>query len=189
MSAHYSTDYSIKNGQLTAARQCFSPNFDSRKANTVIDLLVIHCIALPPEQYGGSAIEDFFCNRLNTNTHPFYHEIATLKVSAHLLIRRDGEALQFVNFSDRAWHAGESCFEGRERCNDFSIGIELEGRDTDTFSDAQYTVLAQITRALQAAYPEITAANIVGHQDVAPQRKTDPGKGFDWQRYRAMLCR
>ena len=188
MKPHYANEIFVQNGLLSAARQCHSPNFDARPPNSIIDLLVIHCIALPPEEYGGSAIEEFFCNRLDVDSHPFYKEIASVQVSAHLLIRRDGEVLQFVNFSDRAWHAGESCFKNRERCNDFSIGIELEGSDTDLFTSAQYEVLANVTRALQAAYPDIGTANIVGHQHIAPQRKTDPGEGFDWRRYRAMLC-
>lgn len=179
--------FSIQQGQLLAARQCDSPNFDQRPADAVIDLLVIHCISLPPAQYTGAAIEEFFSNQLNHNAHPYFDSIRELKVSAHLLIRRDGELLQFVNFLQRAWHAGESCHAGRHACNDFSIGIELEGTDTDHYTAAQYQSLSLATLQLQQAYPAITEARIVGHQQIAPGRKTDPGVGFDWPRYRAML--
>lgn len=185
--AYFVRGYSIKNGKLLGARQCVSPNFDARPANTDVELLVIHSISLPPGEYGGAAIIDFFANQLDSTEHPYFEQICSLKVSSHLLIRRDGEVIQFVDFNARAWHAGESCYQGRERCNDFSVGIELEGTDTDTFSDAQYQALAEVTEVLLHSYKTLSPHNIVGHEYIAPGRKTDPGTGFDWQRYRAML--
>jgi len=178
--------YVVQGGLLTNARFVPSPNCDERPAGTPIDLLVIHSISLPPACYGGSEIEEFFCNRLDTSAHPFFAEIAGVKVSAHLLLRRSGEAIQFVNFEQRAWHAGESCFAGRSCCNDFSIGIELEGCDQDSFTSAQYAALVDVTLALQQAYPGIENANITGHEHIAPGRKTDPGPGFDWSHYRRL---
>ena len=165
---------------------CPSPNCDERP-DTDIDLLVIHSISLPAGQYGGSAIEDLFCNRLDCSADDNFRDLAGLKVSSHLLIRRCGALIQFVPFSLRAWHAGKSCFEQRQRCNDFSIGIELEGTDSDQFTEQQYRVLAQATNAIRERYPLITVERIVGHEHIAPLRKTDPGVGFDWTRYRAML--
>lgn len=164
-----------------------SPNFDARPHGTVIDSLVIHAISLPPGEYGGNDIEQLFCNNLNDNGHSFYSEIAGLKVSAHLLIRRDGQVIQFVPFHERAWHAGVSEFQGRSRVNDFSIGIELEGSDFAPFEEAQYLALEAVTRALCMAYPQITPERIVGHVDIAPERKRDPGPYFNWLRYRKAL--
>lgn len=175
-------------GLLDAARQVSSPNCDERPAGGDIDLLVIHGISLPPAQFGGPYIEDLFTNRLDPAAHPYFADIAHLRVSAHLLIRRDGELVQFVPFHRRAWHAGVSSFCGRERCNDFSIGIELEGADTTPYTPAQYAQLVAVTRALQQAYPAIVTDHIVGHCDIAPGRKTDPGPVFDWAAYRAALC-
>lgn len=172
---------------LNVARQITSPNFDKRPVSCAVDLLVIHSIALPPDEYGGEAIEALFTNQLNPNDHPYFVSIAHLKVSAHVLIRRTGELLQFVNFNDRAWHAGESCYKDRECCNDFSIGIELEGTDVDPFTQEQYHALAEVTGALLEHYPTLSVNNIVGHQDIAPGRKTDPGSGFDWHHYRALI--
>jgi AmpD protein len=172
---------------LEGARFVPSPNFDSRPTGSAIEVIVVHNISLPPGQFGGPDIERLFTNTLDPAAHPFFREIAGLTVSAHLLIRRDGEVIQFVPFGERAWHAGRSCCEGRERVNDFSIGIELEGSDDTPFEDAQYDRLAKITRALMRAYPAITPARIVGHSDVAPGRKTDPGPHFDWPRYRRMV--
>lgn len=177
----------IHNGWMLGARHSPSPNQDSRPAGTSIDLLVIHNISLPPEEFGGPWVEALFQNRLPPDEHPYFEEICQLRVSAHLLIRRTGELVQFVPFGQRAWHAGQSCFEGREACNDFSIGIELEGTDTQPFSDAQYQTLAETTRALLEHYPQLTSERITGHSDIAPGRKTDPGPHFDWQRYRASL--
>lgn len=170
-------------GWLGCARHCPSPNHGERPPEAVISLLVIHNISLPPGQYGGPDIEAFFCNRLDCDQHPFYREIAHLKVSAHGLIRRDGELVQFVPLLKRAWHAGRSCFEGREECNDFSIGVELEGCDDEPYSDAQYRTLVALSQKLMALFPAITPDRIVGHEHIAPGRKTDPGPAFDWRRY------
>jgi AmpD protein len=148
---------------------------------------VVHCISLPPGEFGGGWIEQFFCNELPADVHPYFAEIQPLKVSAHVLITRDGSIIQFVPFNKRAWHAGESCFRGRERCNDFSIGIELEGTDTHAFEDAQYAALAELIRALRYNYPDLRSEDVVGHSDIAPGRKTDPGSGFDWARLKALL--
>ena len=164
-----------------------SPNCDPRPEQVKIEVLVVHAISLPPAQYGGPGIEQLFCNRLNPDEHPYYREVHTLQVSAHLVIRRNGDVLQFVPFHQRAWHAGVSYCEGRTRVNDFSIGIELEGTETDTFEDAQYASLAEVTRAIMQTYPDITPKRIYGHSDIAPGRKTDPGVGFDWDRYLEQL--
>lgn len=158
-----------------------SPNFDLRAAGTSIDLLVIHNISLPPGQFGGPYIADLFGNRLDCDAHPYFDQLRSLRVSAHFLIRRDGTVMQFVSADNRAWHAGASLFCGRERCNDFSIGIELEGSDFEPFEAAQYEALATLTQALRARYP---LTDIAGHEHIAPGRKTDPGPFFDWQRYR-----
>jgi len=153
-----------------------------------IDLLVLHNISLPPGEFGGPWIDQLFLNRLDPAAHPYFAEIAHLRVSAHLLIRRDGSLTQYVPFHRRAWHAGVSSFQGREGCNDFSIGIELEGSDHQPFAPAQYEVLAPVVAALRSAYPAITPDRIVGHSDIAPGRKSDPGPCFDWQRLRGMLA-
>lgn len=156
-----------------------SPNQDARPAAIAIDMIVIHNISLPPNQYGGAGIQQLFTNQLDAAEHPYYAEIAHLKVSAHFLIRRNGALLQFVSCLQRAWHAGLSHWQGRERCNDFSIGIELEGCDIEAFEDAQYVTLQALIKALQKRYP---IQHIVGHSEIAPGRKTDPGPFFDWQR-------
>ena len=174
-------------GLLQGARYVSSPNCDARPADSAISALVIHAISLPPGEYGGADIEQLFCNNLDFGCHPFYGEIDGLTVSAHLLIRRDGQVVQFVPFPQRAWHAGASMLDGRTRVNDFSIGIELEGSDYAPFEEAQYRALVEVTHALQAAYPDITPARIAGHADIAPDRKTDPGSYFNWQRYRRAL--
>ncbi|CAB3777467.1 1,6-anhydro-N-acetylmuramyl-L-alanine amidase AmpD [Pararobbsia alpina] len=171
-------------GWVTAATHRPSPNFDARPDEVVPDLLVIHNISLPPEQFGGGAIADFFQNRLDWDAHPFYEQIRGVRVSAHFLIRRDGALDQFVSCEARAWHAGRSDFFGRERCNDFSIGIELEGSDTQPFAQAQYEVLAALASSLVARY---RLSAIAGHSDIAPGRKTDPGPHFDWLRLRRQL--
>jgi AmpD protein len=152
-----------------------------------VDLLVVHSISLPPGQYGGAYIDAFFLGQLDINAHPYFSEIATLQVSAHLLIDRNGRVTQYVPLHLRAWHAGQSEYGGRCNCNDFSIGIELEGLDTDTFTDAQYQSLAEVTAAIMAAYPAIDRGQITGHSDIAPGRKLDPGPGFDWSRYFVLL--
>ncbi len=188
-----SNEYSIVDGILEQARWSPSPNCEPRPANVDIDLLVIHCISLPPGKYGrdnnkkSHYVEDFFLNCLNHNEHPYFQQLIGVKVSAHLFVARDGEIIQFVNFNDRAWHAGESCFEGRTNCNNFSIGIELEGLDTDGYSPEQYNVLINVAEAIKKNYPAVTNDNIVGHEDIAPVRKTDPGPGFDWKRFKQAL--
>jgi AmpD protein len=166
-----------KKGFLSTARQINSPNFDARPENTSIDMIVVHNISLPPNQYGGEGIMQLFTNQLDPNEHPYYSEIYTRKVSAHFLIRRDGEIIQFVSCLDRAWHAGVSFWKSRERCNDFSIGIELEGSDFEAFEPKQYLALIGLVTKLKKAYP---IKHIVGHSDIAPGRKTDPGPYFDW---------
>ena len=146
------------------------------------ELIVIHGISLPPGEFGSDAIEQLFTNKLNWDSHPYFAEIRGLEVSSHLLIRRDGELVQFVPFTDRAWHAGASCFRGRKTCNDYSIGIELEGEDETPYDDRQYAVLTTTVLALLQAYPTLSARRIAAHSDVAPGRKTDPGPAFDWLR-------
>lgn len=172
---------------LPQARRCPSPNCDQRPAGSRIDLLVIHNISLPPGQFGGPWIDDLFLNRLVPGADPYFQAIHQQRVSSHLLIRRDGALTQYVPLDERAWHAGRSCFGGREACNDFSIGIELEGTDEHPYSDLQYRVLAQVTRDIMMRYPAITRERITGHSDIAPGRKTDPGPAFDWERYLEMV--
>ncbi|MER0217120.1 MAG: 1,6-anhydro-N-acetylmuramyl-L-alanine amidase AmpD [Nitrosomonas sp.] len=167
-------------GLLDFAQFIASPNCDERPAGTEISLLVIHNISLPPDEFGGSGVIELFTNRIDPAAHPYYQALQGLKVSAHFFIRRDGALIQFVPCSQRAWHAGVSNWQGRERCNDFSVGIELEGSDTTLFTDAQYEVLIALTQCLCEQYP---IQNIAGHSDIAPGRKTDPGPWFDWQRY------
>jgi AmpD protein len=157
-----------------------SPHHDERPHDTSIDMIVVHGISLPPGEFGSNAIQDFFCGKLDTNSHPAFADIAALRVSAHLLIRRTGEIIQFVPFAKRAWHAGESFFQGKTRCNDFSIGIELEGTDHLPYEEVQYQQLARVISLLRQTYPAITKDRIVGHVDIAPHRKTDPGPAFDW---------
>ncbi len=171
---------------MCSARRVTSPNQDERPPGILPSLLVVHSISLPPGEFGGSAVEELFTNRLDPAAHPYYQGLQGLRVSAHFFLRRDGELLQFVGCEARAWHAGQSRWQGRERCNDFSIGVELEGTDVRPFTDAQYEALERLTRQLRAWYP-IDA--IVGHSDIAPGRKTDPGPGFDWARYRGALDR
>jgi AmpD protein len=178
----------VSTGLISGARFLASPHQDARPAGTGIDLLVIHGISLPPGEFGGPWIEQLFMGTLPKDVHPYFKDIAALKVASHLLIRRDGTLQQFVPFHQRAWHAGASRFQGREACNDFSIGIEIEGDDTTPYAAAQYPVLASATAALMRAYPGITTARIVGHSDIAPGRKTDPGPAFDWARYRDILA-
>lgn len=174
-------------GLLVDARQCPSPNCDERPADTGIDLVVVHGISLPPGEFGGGWVDALFTNRLDTEAHPYFAAIGHLRVSAHVLIDRDGGVTQYVPFHLRAWHAGESCCEGRPRCNDFAVGIELEGEDATPYTDAQYHRLAEVITALRAAYPAITTERVVGHSDIAPGRKTDPGPAFDWVYLRRLL--
>ncbi len=176
-----------RTGRVPTARWCPSPNFGTRPEGAPISLLVVHNISLPPGQFGGDAIERFFCNQLDATEHPYFETIADMKVSSHLLVRRDGSLVQFVSLLDRAWHAGRSCFRGEEECNDFSIGVELEGTDDIPYTAAQYQALVDLSRLIMLAWPEITPGRITGHSDIAPGRKTDPGPAFDWPRYRRML--
>lgn len=177
-----SYDVDTDTGLIEPARQCASPNYDERPDSAEPELLVVHGISLPPGEFGGPEIEQLFTNKLDWNAHPYFGGIRDLHVSAHLLIRRDGEVVQFVPFTHRAWHAGDSFFRGRVCCNDFSIGIELEGDDETAYTDAQYENLIAITRALVGAYPGISGREIAAHSDIAPGRKTDPGHVFDWLR-------
>ncbi len=171
-------------GRLLGVRYLESPNCDDRPADDDISLLVIHAISLPPDRFGGPWIDQLFTNRLEVTAHPYFQTIKDLRVSVHLLIRRGGGVVQYVPFGRRAWHAGVSSYDGRSRCNDFSIGIELEGCDTRPFTERQYRSLASVSRALLTAYPRISTQRIVGHSDIAPGRKTDPGPYFDWARFR-----
>lgn len=171
-------------GCLENTRFIPSRNCDDRPNGCPISLLVIHNISLPPDEFGGGGVIELFTNRLDPEAHPYYQPLRGLKVSAHFFIRRDGEIIQFVPCGKRAWHAGVSHWQGKTCCNDFSIGIELEGNDTTPFTDIQYTALIPLTQALQNAYPII---DIAGHSDIAAGRKTDPGPCFDWKRYRAAL--
>jgi N-acetyl-anhydromuramoyl-L-alanine amidase len=168
-------------GVIAQCRQVVSPNCDARPVDTAIDLVVIHNISLPPGEFGGGAIEALFTNTLDHDAHPYYAGLKALRVSAHFLIRRGGETIQFVPCEKRAWHAGQSVWQGRQACNDFSVGIELEGTDELPFTDAQYSSLNALLAALKARYP---IAGIAGHSDIAPSRKTDPGPHFEWPRIR-----
>lgn len=178
-----------RRGWLDDAEARPSPNCDERPASAAIDLLVIHAISLPPGEFGGPYIEQLFCNRLDAAAHPYFAGIERLRVSAHFLIRRDGRLLQFVDIHARAWHAGESMWQGRTRCNDFSIGVELEGCDDLPFEHAQYVRLTALIESLYERLPDLHSARLVGHSDIAPIRKTDPGPHFDWARLRASLSR
>ena len=178
----------IRDCWLEGATRRHSPNQDARPDPADVSLLVVHGISLPPGEFGGPWIDALFTNRLDLAAHPSFAQLGGLRVSAHLLIRRDGEIVQYVAFGARAWHAGTSCFTGRERCNDYSVGIELEGADAVPYADRQYAALVAVARALMQAYPAITTERIVGHSDVAPGRKTDPGPAFDWPRFRAGLA-
>ncbi len=178
------TVYTISpgHGLIRPAEQCPSPNQDDRPEGCEPELIIIHSISLPPGEFGGPCVEQLFTNRLDWDAHPYFAEIRDLKVSSHVFIRRDGSLIQFVPFSRRAWHAGASCYRDREDCNDFSIGIELEGEDETPYADSQYEVLVKTVSALQATYTTLSARRIAGHCDVSPDRKSDPGPAFDWLR-------
>ena len=176
----------IAKNWIDGIKHHITPNCDQRKTQD-INLLVIHNISLPPNQFGGKAIDQFFLNKLDENAHPFFKTIRDLKVSAHFVIDRKGEIIQYVALDKRAWHAGVSSFQGIPECNDYSIGIELEGADHIPYTDIQYTKLQHLTQLIQKIYPKITAERIVGHSDIAPTRKTDPGASFDWLRYKKNL--
>ena len=175
-------------GLLLGARQVLSPHADQRPPGVEPSLLVVHGISLPPGEFGGPWIDRLFAGNLPPDAHPAFADIAALRVSAHALIRRDGEITQYVPFAARAWHAGESSYQGRAASNDFSVGIELEGTDATANTDAQYRALAQLIGALCRAYPTLSSERLVGHSDIAPGRKSDPGAGFDWARLRALLA-
>ena len=177
----------ITNGLLDEARQVACTNFDDRPDENDIELIVVHGISLPPGDYGGPWIDALFTNSLNPDEHPYFKTIHQLEVSSHLLIRRSGEIVQYVPFHKRAWHAGQSQYKNRQRCNDFSIGIELEGSDDQAYEDQQYIKLALVIETLCATYPKLTTQRIAGHSDIAPGRKTDPGPAFDWQRLYQLL--
>nr|WP_154325310.1 1,6-anhydro-N-acetylmuramyl-L-alanine amidase AmpD [Pantoea sp. 201603H] len=176
----------LQDGWIIGVKQVPSPHFNLRPDNEAPSLLVVHNISLPPGEFGGPYIDALFTGTLDADAHPFFAEIVHLRVSAHCLIRRNGEIVQYVSFDQRAWHAGVSCYQGREGCNDFSIGIELEGTDTLAYTAVQYRALAEVTRLLMQHYP-LTAEHITGHSDIAPGRKTDPGDAFDWDKFRCVL--
>jgi AmpD protein len=174
-------------GLLSGVRQVLSPHCDARPAGTVAELLVVHGISLPPGEFGGPWIDRLFTGTLPPEAHPFFRELAAARLSAHALVRRDGAIVQYVPFGERAWHAGASQYRGRSTCNDFSVGVELEGTDDTPYTEAQYQQLAALAAALLATYASLSAEHIVGHSDIAPGRKTDPGAAFDWPRFRALL--
>lgn len=175
-----------ENGWLNSASFIPSLNYDDRPENENISLLVIHTISLPPDDFTGNGVIELFTNQINPDAHPYYQTLVGLKVSTHFFIRRDGTIIQFVSCNKRAWHAGVSCWQGKERCNDYSIGIELEGSDTICFTDKQYTQLIALTQSLLKRFP---ITDITGHCHIAPERKTDPGPCFDWQRYFSELAK
>lgn len=175
----------IQNGLLYGARFLESPNKNERPAP--ISLIIVHGISLPPDEFGACWIDDFFLNKLDSRAHPYFESIHKMQVSSHLLIRRDGSITQYVPFNQRAWHAGLSCYKGNENCNDFSIGIELEGTDHTPYSEKQYTALSLCCLQLIEHYPLLSPDSIVGHCDVAPDRKTDPGDSFDWIKFKSLL--
>ncbi|NOY67418.1 MAG: 1,6-anhydro-N-acetylmuramyl-L-alanine amidase AmpD [Gammaproteobacteria bacterium] len=177
-----------KKGLLDSVVYTPSPNCDERPPGTNISLIVIHGISLPPGKFGGHWISDLFLNQLDSTADPYFAEVCDLKVSSHLLVRRDGEVIQYVPFGKRAWHAGESCFQDQGQCNDYSIGIELEGVDDQAYEPVQYEQLVKLVAGLMSCYPGITGDRITGHKNIAPGRKTDPGEAFDWVLFRKLLA-
>ncbi len=184
---HTTLSIDAATGILVGARQVLSPHYDARPPGVLPTLIVVHGISLPPGEFGGPWIDRLFCGNLPALAHPSFAAIAALRVSAHAVIRRDGSTTQYVPFGARAWHAGRSSHRGREDCNDFSVGIELEGADLIDYAEPQYRSLAQLITALCAAYPTLSHEQLAGHSDIAPTRKTDPGPAFDWSRLRALL--
>jgi N-acetyl-anhydromuramoyl-L-alanine amidase len=178
----------LKSGLMRGARQIASPNRDLRPAGVETDLIVVHGISLPPGEFGGPWIDRLFTNTLPAEVHPYFAEVNSLRVSSHLVVMRDGAVTQYVKFTERAWHAGQSHYRGRDACNDFSVGVELEGTDTLPYEAAQYSALAEVVAALCAAYPRLSADRLTGHSDIAPGRKTDPGPAFDWQLARRLIA-
>jgi AmpD protein len=179
----------LDSGLLRGVTQIASPNCDARPPGMAADLIVVHGISLPPGEFGGPWIDRLFTNTLSLDAHPYFAEIGALRVSSHLVVKRDGAITQYVKFTERAWHAGKSSFDGRTACNDFSIGIELEGTDTQPYEAAQYRALAQAVAALCSAYPQLSTDRLVGHSDIAPGRKTDPGPAFDWSYARMLIAK
>jgi AmpD protein len=177
----------IINNRLTDATWVASPNFDERPDSSDISLIVIHCISLPPGQFGNAYIDQLFTNKLNPSDHAYFKEVHHLRVSSHLLIKRCGQIMQYVPFDKRAWHAGKSSYQGREKCNDFSIGIELEGTEWVDYTEVQYEQLAKVINALLQTYPKLSTQAITGHSNIAPERKTDPGPSFDWAKFITLL--
>ena len=176
----------IDQHRLVEAEQIDSPNFNARPDDE-ISLIVIHCISLPPGQFGGDFISQLFTNRLSPSDHPSFEQIHTLEFSAHTLVRRNGKTIQYVPFNQRAWHAGHSNYQGRSDCNDFSIGIELEGDTKQPYTEQQYQTLSELIIALVNQYPDLSLESVTGHSDIAPERKQDPGESFEWNRLRALL--
>jgi AmpD protein len=177
----------LKSGRMRGVRQIDSPNHDARPAGVEADLIVVHGISLPPGEFGGPWIDRLFTNSLPADEHPYFAEVNSLRVSSHVVVSRDGAVTQYVGFTERAWHAGRSIYRGREACNDFSVGVELEGTDTLPYEPTQYAVLAKVVAALCAAYPRLSPDALVGHSDIAPGRKTDPGPAFDWPHARRLI--
>jgi N-acetyl-anhydromuramoyl-L-alanine amidase len=178
----------VESGLMQGARQIASPNHDSRPSGVEADLIVVHGISLPPGEYGGAWIDRLFTNTLPADVHPYFAEVCSLRVSSHVVVSREGAVTQYVKFSERAWHAGKSIYQGREACNDFSVGIELEGTDTTPYEAVQYSALAEVVAALCAAYPRLSTDRLVGHSDISPGRKTDPGPAFDWPHARRLIA-
>jgi AmpD protein len=178
----------LESGLMRGVRQIASPNYDSRPAGIEADLIVVHGISLPPGEFGGPWIDRLFTNCLPADMHPYFAEVGSLRVSSHVVVARDGAVTQYVAFPERAWHAGKSIYQGREACNDFSVGVELEGSDTLPYEPAQYAALAEVVAALCAAYPQLSPDRLVGHSEIAPGRKTDPGPAFDWPRARRLIA-
>jgi AmpD protein len=178
----------LKSGRMRGVRQIASPNQDARPAGVEADLIVVHGISLPPGEFGGPWIDRLFTNSLPADEHPYFAEVGSLRVSSHVVVTRDGTVTQYVGFTERAWHAGKSIYQGREACNDFSVGVELEGIDTLPYEPTQYAALAAVVAALCAAYPRLSPDRVVGHSDIAPGRKTDPGPAFDWPRARRLIA-
>ena len=185
---HNTLSIDVATGLIAGVRQVLSPHFDQRPPGVLPELIVVHGISLPPGEFGGPWIDRLFTGNLPASAHPAFAAIAGLRVSAHAVIRRDGAITQYVPFAARAWHAGESSYRGRAACNDFSVGIELEGTDEMAYMTPQYQSLASLVRSLCAAYPTLHTERLTGHSDIAPGRKTDPGPAFDWPRLRALLA-
>lgn len=177
----------VESGLIQGARQIASPNRDLRPPGVEADLIVVHGISLPPGEYGGAWIDRLFTNTLPAEVHPYFAEVCSLRVSSHVVVGRDGTVTQYVKFTERAWHAGKSVYQGRHACNDFSVGIELEGTDTTPYEAAQYSALAEVVAALCATYSSLSPQRLVGHSDISPGRKTDPGPAFDWPRARRLI--